>query len=81
MAEITPSAVYDAVPNFNLMVKVVTATVTENTNTIDMGDYGFTSLYMSMATLAGAAVTSTVSGATLSLTGSNGATTILVIGV
>jgi len=81
--KLTPAAIYDAVPNFNLMVKVITATSDDTADYVDMADYGYSTIYMAMAVdvTSNAAVVCEISGTTVVLTGTTGETTIMVLGV
>ena len=67
MAKITTATTVDAVPNLNVMVRVVTLTDAGalDDDYVDMADYGYTTVYMAMAVTAGnVATTSTISDST-----------------
>ena len=81
--KITPAAVYDAIPNFNLMVKVVTATSDSTDDWVDMADYGFTTIYAAQMfdVSDNSYEICSISGTTVVMTGTVGENRIVVYGV
>jgi len=82
--KLTPALIKDVTPNLNMMMKLITATSDDTADYVEMDDYDFTTVYAAWAVdvTDNSAVVCAISDSTkITLTGTAGETTILVIGV